>query len=127
MLDIRANGKIAHLVKKPRKAHTCSECNLIVEVSEPYYAITWGGSGLGSNKFPDRACVACVPESLGIERTYEEWNQLWGDLFDYCRANAEEFERTCRMRGMVLCMQKIWRRREDLRCSQLRSLKQNVP
>ena len=115
--DIRLSGKIAQLVRKPRKAHKCSECGIIIEVGEPYYTVEWAGAGLGGTKYPNRSCVACLPDALGIERTYEEWRQLWGELFDYCYANSGELERICRMRGLVVCLQKIWNKMEGARCS----------
>ena len=124
--DIRLNGKIARLVRKPIKPHLCSECKIIIEVTEPYYTVEWAGSGLGSTKRPSRACVACLPQSLGIERTSEEWRLLWGGLFDYCQANIDELERTCRMRGLMLCMQKMWAKKESL-CQSLPSAIPSAP
>jgi len=125
--DIRLNGKIAQLVRKPRKAHLCSKCDQLIEVAEPYYTVEWAGSGLGSTKRPSRACIACLPEALGIERTSEEWRHLWGELFDYAYANSLNLEETGRMRGLVLCMQKIWKRKEESQCSQSYCPKPSAP
>jgi len=65
--DIRHNGKIAHLVKKSRKAYKCSECGLPTKAGEPYYIITHGGAGLRDIKFPDRVHVGdCLYSSMGF-------------------------------------------------------------
>lgn len=106
--DIRVNGRIAQLVQRPRKAYKCHDCGLSTESGEPHYSVTWAGSGLGSLKFPSRVCVGCIPQHLGLKKTWQERRGEWGLLFDWCHSNCEELEATGRMRGLVLCLQKIW-------------------
>ena len=49
----RQEGRIAVLTKA-RKFHRCAISGEIIDTDSFYYAITIGGSGLGSIKFPDR-------------------------------------------------------------------------
>ena len=106
--DIRVNGKIAQLVRRPRKSYKCHDCGLPTEVGEPYYTVTWAGSGLGSIKFPDHVCAGCIYQHLGIKKTYEERRGEWAAFLDWCAFNREELENTGRMKGLTLCLQKIW-------------------
>ena len=106
--DIRHNGKIAQLVKRPRKAYNCVECKSPTEIGEPHYTITYGGAGLRNIKFPDRVCVGCIRLKMNLPLTWQDQRQNWGDLLTYCYDKREELESTGRMRGLVICMQKIW-------------------
>ncbi|MAF43082.1 MAG: hypothetical protein CMI54_02780 [Parcubacteria group bacterium] len=58
-LRIREEGRIAELTRA-RKYHRCSECQELIEKGSQYYAITIGGSGLGSIKFPSRVHRDCL-------------------------------------------------------------------
>lgn len=61
-------GKIASLVRKARKNHICCECKELIEAVKPYYAVTYGGAGLGNLKFPKRAHPGkCVLTCMGFE------------------------------------------------------------
>ena len=116
--DIRANGKVAQLVLKPRRSYNCFECGLLIEVAEPHYLITYSGAGLSSIKFPERVCVACLSLSLSKNGfQHIKLREVWGGLFDYCYANIKELEQARRMRGLVICLQKIWRNLPERACS----------
>lgn len=56
------NGYVATLTRA-RKAHRCREYDGMINAGDYYYALTIGGGGLGSTKFPRRVCVDC----LGVE------------------------------------------------------------
>lgn len=47
-------GMIAALVRNPRKPHICAECRSLIDAGTPYYAVVYGGAGLGNIKFPKR-------------------------------------------------------------------------
>lgn len=121
-VDIRANGKIAILVRNPRKSYQCRECKLTMEAREPHYTVTYGGAGLRNIKYPNRVCAGCLPTHMGMAPTWQERYDEWGRLLDWCRLNCAELEAKGRMRGLVICMQKIWRDMTKLReaaiCSQ---------
>ena len=60
---IVSNGRIAEL-HKARNGYKCDECGQPIEPREYYYSVTWGGSGLGSIKFPDHVHMGCVMNFL---------------------------------------------------------------
>ena len=106
--DIRADGKIAQLVIRPKKSYKCTECGLPTEVGEPHYSVTFAGSGVGGLKYPDRVCAGCIRVHMKLPLTWEDRRRQWGELLDYCCSNLDELECTGRMRGIVVCLQKIW-------------------
>jgi len=106
--DIRVNGKVAQLVLRPKKAYKCHGCGLPTEPGEPHYSMSWAGAGLGSIKFPSRVCVGCLPQHLGLERTWLERYAEWAVLLGWCSLNRESLEVAGRMKGLTLCLQKIW-------------------
>jgi len=112
--DIRVDGRIAQLVKWPRKAHRCKECGGAIEVCEPHYTVTWGGAGLGNIKFPTRVHVACLPQHLGMATTAVFLKKLWAAMFDYAHANCVDLEKTGRLAGYVAAMQRAWTKAREL-------------
>jgi hypothetical protein len=53
------SGEVATLTKA-RKQFDCHRCPLPIVPGEHYYAITIGGGGLQSAKFPERIHVFCL-------------------------------------------------------------------
>ena len=53
------NSMIAKLTRA-RKNHSCQECQGMIAIGEYYYAITIGGGGLDSLKFPTRVHIGCL-------------------------------------------------------------------
>jgi hypothetical protein len=63
--ELRINGKIAFL-RRARKQHRCKNCPLPIARGQFYYEVTYGGSGLGSIKFPIRVHYGhCLQEEIG--------------------------------------------------------------
>ncbi len=60
-LTVRRKSKIATLTKA-RKHHQCAVCQGHIIPGNQYYAITTGGAGLGSIKFPERVHPECFDE-----------------------------------------------------------------
>jgi len=65
-MRIRKNGYIV-TVRKARKPHSCKECHQPIERGDEYCAVTLGGAGLGSLKFPDRVCRSCIEQFVEAE------------------------------------------------------------
>ncbi len=57
--ELRFNGKIATL-RRARKAHKCCGCGLPIPAGTDYYEVVYGGSGLGSLKFPEHSHIECL-------------------------------------------------------------------
>lgn len=47
-------------LRKARKSHLCQQCHGLILAGSNYYALTIGGGGLGSLKFPDRVHECCL-------------------------------------------------------------------
>lgn len=105
----RHDGRIACLVKRPSKNHSCRECRGTIDKGEPYYAVTSGGSGLGYIKFPDRVHIACLARHLGIPAPREYLQELWDALFDYACQHCAELHKSGRIYGYVACMRRVWK------------------
>jgi len=58
-LVVREEGRIAVLTRS-RKYHRCGICQQYIDKGSQYYAITLGGGGLGSIKFPSRVHIECL-------------------------------------------------------------------
>lgn len=107
--DFRHEGRIAQLVKWPRKSHPCRECRGEIGKGEPHYTVTWGGAGLGNIKFPTRVHVACLANHLAMALPQGLFKELWCALFDYGYHHNTEMENSGKMRGYVVCMQRVWK------------------
>ena len=60
---IRRNGKIATLMKA-LKGYKCSVDRCDIYRGELYWAVTYGGSGIGGLKHPERVSVMCLDEAM---------------------------------------------------------------
>ena len=107
--DFRYEGRIAQLVKWPRKSHSCSECREVIEKGEPHYTVVWGGAGLGNIKFPARVHVACLADKLAMALPAALIKELWSSLFDYGYHHTTELHNNKKMYGYVICMQRVWK------------------
>ena len=105
---IRLDGRIAELVKWPRRPHRCKECGGGIEICESHYTVIWGGAGLGNIKFPARVHVACLPQHFNMPETASFLKKLWEVMFDYAHANCADLEKAGRLAGYIAGMQRVW-------------------
>lgn len=57
------DGRVFTL-RKARVYHRCTECMHLIDPGDQYYSVTWGGTGLGSLKFPDSIHIECVDKFI---------------------------------------------------------------
>jgi len=61
IMRVAKNGYII-TIRRAQKPHTCQQCREAIEQGDEYCAVTLGGAGLGSLKFPDRVCRGCIEQ-----------------------------------------------------------------
>lgn len=54
--------------RRARKPFSCHQCRQQINPGEDYYSITYGGGGLGDQKYPDRIHLKCIDAYFGEEK-----------------------------------------------------------
>jgi hypothetical protein len=106
--DIRIDGRIAELVTAARKSYPCRYCPQTIILGEPHYIVSWAGAGLGSIKFPSRLHASCLPDYLEQPVRAEEWQYLWGLMFDYAALKCRWLQEHHKLDGYIAGMMHIW-------------------